>query len=76
MALTQASRPRLVCAGTLATTERYTRRMAGDDSLQRAVDLAFARLAREGYEALTPAQRALVCVWAACGEIDNVGLDQ
>lgn len=44
--------------------------MVDEDGLQRAVDVAFARLAREGYEALAPAQRILVCVWAACGEID------
>lgn len=41
--------------------------MVDEDGLQRAVDVAFARLACEGYQALAPAQRILVCVWAACG---------
>jgi hypothetical protein len=48
----------------------------GDDSLQRAVAAAFERLAHEGYGALSPAQRVLVCVWGTCGEIDNGGFDQ
>ena len=55
---------------------RYTDPVVDQGGLQRAVDLAFARLACEGYDALTPAQRVLVCVWAACGEIDNGGFDQ
>lgn len=50
--------------------------MASGDSLQRAVEVAFARLAAEGYGALTEAQKTLVCVWAAHGEIDNGGFDQ
>jgi len=50
--------------------------MAADDIVKRAVDLVFKRLSLEGYDSLAPAQKVLVCVWAACGEIDNGGFDQ
>lgn len=47
-----------------------------DALLDRAVDTAFERLAGAGYASLSPAHRVLVCVWGACGEIENGGFEQ
>ena len=47
-----------------------------DPLLHRAIDAAFDQLASGGYDSLSPARRVLVCVWGACGEIDNGGFDQ
>ena len=41
-----------------------------------AVNLAFQRLACHGYQSLDLFQRTVVCVWGACGEIDNGGFEQ
>lgn len=50
--------------------------MVGDSVLERAIDVVFDQLASGGYDSLSPAQRVLVCVWGACGEIENGGFDQ
>ena len=45
-------------------------------STLRARDFVFDLLADQGYEVLNPVQQQFVCVWAACGEVDNGGLWQ
>jgi hypothetical protein len=50
--------------------------VVGDPLLDRAIDAAFERLADAGYASLSPAHRVVVCVWGACGEIDNGGFEQ
>ena len=44
--------------------------------LRLALDRAFASLADSGYASLPAAQRTLVRVWSALGEIGNGGLEQ
>jgi hypothetical protein len=46
------------------------------EAVRQAVEDAFRQLAADGYASLTQFQRTVVCVWAACGEIDNGGFDQ
>ena len=46
------------------------------DATLRAVDFVFDRLAEVGFDKLNTNQKYLVCVWAACGEVDNGGIWQ
>lgn len=49
---------------------------AKSDSTSRAIDFVFDRLEDVGFHSLNIDQQRLICVWAACGEINNGGIWQ
>ncbi len=44
--------------------------------LNDAVEVVFNRLQDRGYASMNDAQRNILCVWSACGEVDNGGFEQ